>query len=120
MDETGMGRCPYCGQPLERPAMPPAFIAASTRDSTVGFALGLAVAVFMDVGVFVRPDPTPFGFGTNVIIAYGLTGLLIAWYRGMRHEVETANARDSAAWQAKMDAWQRTYRCDRCNLVFRR
>ncbi len=104
MDDTENGRCPYCAHPLERTALPPAFVATSTRDSTVGFVLGLAVVLFMDVGVVVRPDPTPFGFGTNVAIAFGFTGLLVAWYRGMRHEVGRANARAQAAWRAKMDA----------------
>jgi hypothetical protein len=86
----------------------------------VGFFLGLAVVLFMDVGVFVRRDPTPFGFVTNVSIAFGFTVLLFAWYRGMRNEVATANAREEAVWREQMEIWEHSWRCEHCNLVFRR
>jgi hypothetical protein len=105
---------------MERPAMPPAFVAGTTRDCTVGFFMGLAVVLFMDIGVFVRRDPTPFGFVTNLAIAIAFTILLFAWYRGMCNEVATTNAREEAAWRAQMEAWEHSWRCDRCDLVFRR
>ena len=100
--------------------MPPAFVAGTTRDCTVGFCLGLAVVLFMDIGVFARRDPTPFGFVTNVAIAFAFTILLFAWYRGMRNEILAANARAEGAWREQMEAWEHTYHCDRCKLVFRR
>lgn len=120
MTDMDQHTCPYCGQEMERPAMPPAFVAGTTRDCTVGFCLGLAVVLFMDIGVFVRRDPTSFGFVTNVAIAFAFTILLVAWYRGMRNEVAMANARDEATWREQMETWEHSWRCDRCNLVFRR
>jgi hypothetical protein len=120
MDANQGHVCPYCGTPLARGAMPPVFVAETTRDCTVGFCLGLAVVLFMDIGVFVRRDPTPFGFVTNVAIAAAFTILLGAWYRGMRNEVAMTNAREKAAWRERMETWEHAWRCERCHVVFKR
>jgi len=114
-------RCPYCHASL-RPAMStaPCYTPATTRDCTLGFLLGLAVVGFIDIGVFARRDPTGIGFASNLIVAAILTALLLLWYWRMRDEVVAQNREAYRLWQRQMDAWQHEYRCDRCQLSFRR
>jgi len=113
--------CPYCHRNLRSAVTRPApFQPATTRDCTVGLVLGFAVVGFVDIGVFVRRDPTPIGFGSNLIVAAVLTVLLALWYREMRAEVARQNAEAYGAWQKQMDDHQHLYRCQHCALTFHR
>lgn len=113
--------CPYCYAPLHPESATPApYQPATIRDCTIGFVLGLAVVGFIDVGIFVRRDPTPVGFLSNLAVATVLTVLLVWWYRQMRAEVALQNTETWRTWQRQWDDAQHLYRCDRCALTFRR
>ena len=123
--------CPYCGQTLSRPAdvdarkttvadklRQPDYVETRTRDINIGLALGLAVVLFMDVGVFVRRDFTSFGFTTNLLVAAGLTVLLALWYWRMRVDTAITNAEEYAAYEKRLETWRHTYYCAHCDAVF--
>jgi hypothetical protein len=123
--------CPYCGRTLSRPnevdpkrttvaehLRPPDYIETRTRDINIGLALGLAVVLFMDIGVFVERDFTPLGFSTNVLVAVGLTVLLALWYWRMRVDTAVTNAEEYAAYEKRLETWRHTYYCTRCDAVF--
>ncbi len=124
-------RCPYCGrtltQPTESTPIPtgrasrlrrPVYVETRARDINIGLALGLAVVVFMDIGVFVRRDVTAFGFSTNVLVAGGLTLLLALWYWRMRVDTAATNAEEHAAYTKRMATWNHTWYCAHCDAVF--
>ncbi len=79
---------------------------------------GLAVVLFMDVGVFVRRDFSPLGFSKNVLVAAGLTVLLALWYRQMRVDTAATNAEEYAAYEKRLETWWHTYYCVPCDAVF--
>ena len=123
--------CPYCGHTLVRPtgdeAAPtalasrlsrPIYVETRARDINIGLAFGLAVVLFMDIGVFVRRDFTTFGFSTNVLVAFGLTVLLALWYWRMRVETAATNAEAYAAYTKRLEMWNHTWYCARCAAVF--
>ena len=131
MDTQNTHTCPYCGRTLSRPAdvdarkttvadklRPPDYVETRTRDINIGLALGLAVVLFMDVGVFVRRDFSPLGFSTNALVAAGLTVLLALWYRQMRVDTAATNAEAYAAYEKRMQSWRHTYYCAHCDAVF--
>jgi hypothetical protein len=131
MDTQATHTCPYCGQALPRPTeidptrtaladrlRPPDYVETRTRDINIGLALGLAVVLFMDVGVFVQRDFSPLGFSTNVLVAAGLTILLALWYWQMRVDTATTNAEEYAAYEKRMETWRHTYYCVHCDAVF--
>lgn len=123
--------CPYCGHILSRPTdvdprhtahmgrlRRPDYVETRPRDIKIGLALGLVVALVMDIGVFVRRDFSPLGLTTNVLAAAGLTVLLALWYWRMRVETAATNAEQHAAYEKRMEAWRHTYYCVRCDAVF--
>ncbi|MGI8856591.1 MAG: hypothetical protein ACR2JW_12640 [Thermomicrobiales bacterium] len=123
--------CPYCGHTLSRPdevdstatalaerLRPPNYVETCTRDINIGLALGLAVVLFMDVGVFVRRDFSPLGFSTNVLVAVGLTVLLALWYWRMRVDTAATNAEEYAAYEKRLETWRHTYYCVHCDAIF--
>ena len=97
---------------------PPDYVETRTRDINIGLALGLAVVLFMDVGVFVRRDFTSLGFTTNVLVAAGLTVLLALWYWRMRVDTAVTNAEEYAAYEKRLETWRHTYYCAHCDAVF--
>jgi len=131
MKDTPTHPCPYCGRTLARPTedtrIPPTrasrltrliYVETRVRDINIGFALGLVVVLFMDIGVFVRRDFTAFGFSTNVLVAGGLTLLLTLWYWRMRVDTATTNAEAYAAYEKRMEAWNHTWYCAYCDAIF--
>jgi hypothetical protein len=131
METPHIHPCPYCGHTLSRPAevdpavttlaerlQPPAYVETPARDINIGLALGLAVVLFMDVGVFVERDFTPLGFSTNVLVAAGLTVLLALWYWRMRVDTAVTNAEEYAAYEKRLETWRHTYYCAHCDAVF--
>ncbi len=133
MENALTHRCPYCRrtlvQPTEREPLPtalasrltrPVYVETRARDINIGLALGLAVVVFMDIGVFVRHDVTAFGFSTNVLVAGGLTLLLALWYWRMRVDTAATNAEEHATYEKRMDTWNHTWYCAHCDAVFMR
>jgi hypothetical protein len=131
METPRIHPCPYCGHTLSRPAevdpavtplaerlQPPAYVETRARDINIGLALGLAVVLFMDVGVFVERDFTPLGFSTNVLVAAGLTVLLALWYWRMRVDTAVTNAEEYAAYEKRLETWRHTYYCAHCDAVF--
>jgi tetrahydromethanopterin S-methyltransferase subunit E len=123
--------CPYCGKPLSRPTdvdrrwttvasrlEPPTYVETRARDVNIGLALGLVVVLIMDVGVFVRRDFSPLGFGSNILVTAGLTVLLALWYWRMRVDTAETNAESYAAYEKRMETWQHTWYCARCDAVF--
>jgi len=131
MNTTVAHACPYCGRTLSRPTdahasatpladklRPPDYVGTRTRDINIGFALGLAVILFMDIGVFVRRDFLPLGFTTNVLVAAGLTILLALWYWRMRVDTAATNAEERVVYEKRMETWRHTYYCAHCDAVF--
>ncbi|MCA1666282.1 MAG: hypothetical protein LC793_02550 [Thermomicrobia bacterium] len=131
MENAATHCCPYCGRTLVRPnegettpvalagrLSRPTYIETRLRDINIGLALGLAVVLFMDIGVFVRRDFTAFGFATNVLVAFGLSVLLALWYWRMRVETAATNAEAYAAYTKRMEMWNHTWYCDQCAAVF--
>lgn len=131
MEIRAVPTCPYCGRPLAAPGAvdprhtgvaerlrPPEYVETRAREINIGLALGLAVVAFMDVGVFVRRDLSPFGFTTNVLVAAGLTILLALWYRSMRVDTAAANADRRAAYEQRLETWRHTYYCTHCDAAF--
>jgi predicted outer membrane lipoprotein len=125
--------CPYCGYTLRRPTegaatttthreqlARPEDAETRARDINIGLALGLAVVLFMDIGVFVRREFTPFGFITNVLIAAAFTVLLPLWYWRMRVDTAATNAEGYVTYQRRMEAWRHTYYCAHCDAIFHR
>ncbi len=133
MENAPPHSCPYCGrtlvQPTERAPLPtalasrltrPVYVETRVRDINIGFALGLIVVLFMDIGVFVRRDVTAFGFSTNVLVAGGLTLLLTLWYWRMRVDTAATNEEEHAAYTKRMATWNHTWYCAHCDAVFMR
>ncbi|GAC1427442.1 MAG: hypothetical protein NVSMB6_27650 [Burkholderiaceae bacterium] len=123
--------CPYCGRTLIHPTETgpvstplasrltrPIYVETRPRDINIGLALGLAVAVFMDIGVFVRRDFSALGFSTNVLVAGGLTILLALWYWRMRVDTATTNAEEQATHEKRMETWNHTWYCTHCDAAF--
>lgn len=131
MDTQVAHLCPYCGHVLARPTeidpattsvaerlRQPDYVETRARDINIGLALGLAVALFMDVGVLVQRNFTPLGFGANLVVAAGLTLLLALWYWRMRVDTAATNAEQHAAYEERMETWRHTYYCPRCDAAF--
>ena len=125
--------CPYCGRPIYRPSeidhsasrlrerlAEPTYVETRVRDINVGLVLGLAVVLFMDIGVVVRPEFSSLGFATNVLIAAAFTILLPLWYWRMRVDTAAANAERLAAYERRWAAWTHTYWCASCDAAFHR
>ncbi|MDQ2785164.1 MAG: hypothetical protein M3Y58_09215 [Chloroflexota bacterium] len=131
MENVPTHSCPYCGrslaQPTEHASVSPALAdklirpiygETRARDINIGLALGLAVVLFMDIGVFVRRDFTTFGFSSNLLVAGGLTLLLALWYWRMRVDTAATNAEAHAAHEKRMERWNHTWYCAHCDAVF--
>lgn len=131
MEHIPRHSCPYCGRALVQPSeidLPPTaqanrltrpvYVETRARDINIGLALGLAVVLFMDIGVFVRRDFTAFGFSTNVLVAASLTVLLALWYWRMRVDTAATNAEQYAAYEKRMETWNHTWYCAHCDAVF--
>lgn len=131
MDDRTTHTCPYCGQILSPPSevdpaattvadrlRRPDYVETRARDINIGLALGLVVVLFMDVGVLVRRNFTPLGFGANVVVAAALTMLLALWYWQMRVDSAAANAERYAAYEKQMETWRHTWYCTHCDAVF--
>jgi len=131
MKDTPTHPCPYCGRTHARPTedmrIPtalanrlthPIYVETRVRDINIGLALGLAVVLFMDIGVFVRRDVTALGFTTNLLVAGGLTLLLALWYWRMRVDTAATNAEAYAAYEKRMEAWNHTWYCAHCDAIF--
>ncbi len=135
MENAPIHSCPYCGRTLARPteAEPtpttltgrlklarPVYVETRARDINIGLALGLAVVLFMDVGVFVRRDFTALGFSTstNVLVAASLTALLALWYWRMRVDTAATNAEQYTAYEKRLETWNHTYYCPHCDAFF--
>ncbi len=123
--------CPYCGHPLCRPTevdpqqtivarqlQPPVYVETRVRDINIGLAIGLVIVLVMDVGVFVQRDFSPFSFGSNVLVAGGLTALLALWYWRMRVDTAATNATEYAAYEKRIETWHHTWYCTYCDAVF--
>lgn len=131
MDDGTIHTCPYCGRILARPTevdpatttvadrlRRPDYVETRPRDINIGLALGLVVVLFMDIGVLVRRDFTPLGFGANVVVAAALTILLGLWYRQMRVDTAAANTERHATYEKRLETWRHTYYCRPCDAVF--
>jgi hypothetical protein len=130
MEHATIPSCPYCGRTLARPTgtesptplasrlTRPVYVETRTRDINIGLVLGLAVVLFVDIGVFVRRDVTTLGFSTNLLVAIGLTVLLVLWYWRMRVDSAVTNAAEYAAYEKRMETWNHTWYCAHCDAVF--
>lgn len=131
MENAPTYSCPYCGRtltrstetepvstPLARRLTRPAYVETRVRDINIGLVLGLAVVLFIDIGVFARRDFTTFGFSTNVLVAICLTVLLALWYWRMRVDTAATNAEQYAAYEKRMETWNHTWYCADCDAVF--
>ena len=131
MEHITIPSCPYCGRTLARPTESesaptalarkltrPVYVETRARDINIGLVLGLAVVLFVDIGVFVRRDGTALGFSTNLLVAIGLTVLLALWYWRMRVDTAATNAAEYAAYEKRMATWNHTWYCAHCDAVF--
>ncbi len=131
MEHAPTHPCPYCGRTLTRPTetepVPtaladrlrrPVYVETRARDINIGLMLGLAVVLFMDIGVFARRDVTTLGFSTNLLVAAGLTLLLALWYWRMRVDTAATNAAEYAVYEKRMETWNHTWYCAHCDAVF--
>ncbi len=130
MEHAPTPSCPYCRRTLARPTgtepptplasrlTRPVYVETRTRDINIGLVLGLAVVLFVDIGVFVRRDGTALGFSTNLLVAIGLTVLLALWYWRMRVDTTATNAAEHAIYEKRMETWDHTWYCAHCDAVF--